>query len=86
VRAGEQVLLPNLLAAVGEGAGGGGDPPPPARWDASREGRPALSLLSLGNGRAVALWPWRWVPAVAGEGVWLLKDFIDRRWVRAAGR
>jgi len=86
VRAGEQVLLPNLLAAVGEGADGGGDPPPPARWDASREGRPALSLLSLGNGRAVALWPWRWVPAVAGEGVWLLKDFIDRRWVRAAGR
>ena len=90
VRAGEQVLLPNLRAAVrsssGAAAGGGGPsfpppPPPPQSWSPSRQGRPALSLLSLGNGRAVALWPWRWVPAVAGRWVWLLKDFIDRRWV-----
>ena len=100
VRAGEQVLLPNLRAAVeagggggeggaegGEGGGAGGGPPPPLpplrRWSPSRQGRPALSLLSMGNGRAVALWPWRWVPAVAGGWVWLLKDFIDRRWIRA---
>ena len=97
VRAGEQVLFPNLLATVLHGEEEKKRKKTeeqtrnkplallPARWCPSRQGRPALSLLSLpsslGSKRAVALWPWKRLPPVAGYWVWLLKDFIDRRWV-----
>lgn len=53
-----------------------------ARGRRLRRWRPqpdALSILGLGDGRAVA---WRSGVAVSGRLIWLWKDWIDRRWIR----
>ncbi len=49
---------------------------PPSPW---RPQRNALVMLGLGGGKAAA---WRNGIAVQGHKVWMLKDQIDRRWMR----
>ena len=44
-----------------------------------RPQRDFLSLLNLGDGRAVAI---KWGVSVEGAWAWWLKDAIDRRFVR----
>ncbi|MEO8713605.1 MAG: selenide, water dikinase SelD [Acetobacteraceae bacterium] len=67
VRAGEP-LAANLLRAAG------GRPPQPWRPQAH-----ALTILGLGDGRAVA---WRNGTVASGRLMWRWKDRIDRRWMR----
>ena len=50
-----------------------------ARLRPYRPQRDFLSLLNLGDGRAVG---GKWGAAWAGRGVWRLKDWIDRRFMR----
>ena len=49
------------------------------RMRAWKPQRDALAIMGLGGGRAVG---WRSGVTLAGRGVWRLKDWIDRRWMR----